>query len=195
MQLSYEKEKIFNQRYKSIVAYVYSRFKNSVDLEDVAQEATIAYAAALHDSDLTSNYHSYCMTRAKWGALKQIERSRNKQEPQGDSVDGCESSLGAVNIGICDQNNVNSQSINPVTLCSVLEKVYVTYEQLKPSHKDFIVKSYWGTPKSNEKDTIIKERRGRDIKKAFLARVLKGLENDVSFCESGFFTAYNAQVH
>lgn len=195
MKLSREKERIFNQRYSSIVAYVHSRFRSCVDLDDIAQEATIAYAEALNESDLTSNYHSYCMTRAKWGALKQIKRHDNKNKVSESSLQCSVSGQGALNIGICDQNNVNSDSINPVTLCSVLEKVYATYQQLKPSHRDYIEKSYWDKSKSNVKNTIIKERRGRDIKKAFLARVLKGLENDVGFCESGLYTAYNTQIH
>jgi|GEM_PF-4743391 DNA-directed RNA polymerase specialized sigma24 family protein len=194
MKLSNEKERILNQRYTSIVAYVHSRFKSCVDVEDIAQEATIAYAEALNECDLTSNYHSYCMTRAKWGALKQLKRHENRNRLTGGDSLRSQSELTALSNSIFDQNNVDSHSINPVTMCSVLEKVYAAYQQLKPSHKDFIEKSYWDISKSNIKNTIIKERRGRDIKKAFLTRVLKGLDNDVGFCESGLYTAYNAQT-
>jgi len=67
---------------------VYSNFKKSVDIDDIGQEATIAYAEALSESDLTSNYHSYCMTRAKWGALKQIKRSRNNNREGEKSFEG-----------------------------------------------------------------------------------------------------------
>jgi len=47
-------------------------------------------------------------------------------------------------------------------------KVYATYQQLKPLHKDSIEKSYWDISKSNEKNTLMKERLGRDRKKHFL---------------------------
>jgi DNA-directed RNA polymerase specialized sigma24 family protein len=194
MKLSIEKERILNQRYNSLVGYVHARFKSCVDLDDIAQEAIIAYSQALNESDLSSNYHSYCMTRAKWGALKQIKRYENKNRLVVGTLDYSQSMEGLLNHGICEYNHVNSESINPVTLSSVLEKVYMAYQQLKPSHKDFIDKSYWDISKSNITNTTIKERRGRDIKKAFLARVFKGLENDVVFCESGIHTVYNTQT-
>jgi DNA-directed RNA polymerase specialized sigma24 family protein len=195
MKLCKKREIIFNQRVSSIKAYVYARFNSSQEIDDIVQEALIAYASTLAKCNLNDNYHSYCMTAAKWGALKYITRQKEKSDGIKVSKRPASNEGNSHCDGILDKIDVDSGSINPVVLCTVLENIQAALVKLKPAHKAYIETSYWNKPRHTNTTQIIKERRGRDIKKAFRENVIQRIQDDVIFCESGISSIDNPRIH
>lgn len=141
MELTKQRELIFESEYSRIVDEGKSCYRNDEEFEDLLQILLIGYRVALKKADLALNYHAYCMKYAHWDCFKELNKRKKRKSYQSQLTSLSESCKeeDTIFFKVC-----TTTLEDQVTFETHLSKLAMLYEQLKPSERSVIDERIFG---------------------------------------------------